>query len=321
MTILLTGCAGFIGSHLLDKLLAQNQTVVGVDDFNDYYSPTQKLANIATHRENLRFRLIKKDICQLTLNDLPSSFFLHPSSLSVIHLAARAGVRSSIKEPLLYEKVNVGGTLNMLEIARKLKVEQFIYGSSSSVYGNSTPAPFREDAPCDQPISPYGATKRAGELLCRTYSSLYHLPMTVLRFFTVYGPRNRPDMAMLKFIDALAKGLSIDVYGDSTSRDYTFVDDIVDGIVKTLSAPGLTGFGTFNLGNSSPVSLATLISVIQKVTGKKADIRHRPLPPGDVNQTYADITRAKDLLGWTPQTDIRAGIKLLWAWYQQQNAT
>ena len=320
MTILLTGCAGFIGSNLLDKLLAEGHKVIGVDDFNNYYSPSQKRANIIHNLKNKNFTLIEKDICKLTITDIPSSFILRPSSFALIHLAARAGVRPSIQEPLLYEKVNVGGTLRMLELAKNLKAKHFIFGSSSSVYGNPSTSsgqvvPFKEDAVCDQPISPYAATKRSGELLCFTYSNLYKIPTTVLRFFTVYGPRNRPDMAAFKFVDAISNQKPIDFYGQNTSRDYTFVDDIVDGILAAIDF-NHNGFEIFNLGNSSPTGLSEFIHTIEETVGKKAILVKKELPPGDVRATYADISKAKKILGWQPKIDLKTGISQLWEWHK-----
>ena len=315
MTILLTGCAGRIGSPLLQKLLSKRYTVIGIDDFNDYYPPARKHTNISAHMNNLKFHLITKDICKLTADDLPSSLFPLPSSLVVVHLAARAGVRASINQPLLYNKVNVGGTLHLLELAKKLGIKQFIFGSSSSVYGNNTPAPFREDSPCDQPISPYAATKRSAELLCHTYSKLYNIPMTALRFFTVYGPRNRPDMAAFKFIDAIANEKPIETYGSGTSRDYTYIGDIINGIMAALNLAN-PRFNIINLGNSSPVPLRKFIAAIESTIGKKAILSSKPIPPGDVNITYADISLAKKLLNWQPETSLQEGLYRLWEWYK-----
>lgn len=313
MTILLTGCAGFIGSHLLDKLLAQGHAVIGVDDFNDYYSPSQKRANINHNLNNKKFKLVETDINNLTIEQ-----FNNETIDIIIHLAARAGVRASIQEPLLYQKVNVGGALHLLELAKNLRVKHFIFGSSSSVYGNNTPAPFREDAACDQPISPYAATKRGAELLCYTYHKLYKIPVTILRFFTVYGPRNRPDMAALKFTDAIANEKPIDIYGEGTSRDYTYIDDIINGIMAAIKLKK-THFNIINLGNSSPVPLRQFIAAIESTVGKKAILRPKLLPPGDVNTTYADISRAQKLLNWQPKTDLQTGLRRLWKWYTLQN--
>jgi UDP-glucuronate 4-epimerase len=317
LQILLTGCAGFIGSHLLDRLLEEGHDVIGVDDFNGYYDPKQKQNNIKQHRQNENFTLIKKDILNLSLKDLPPSIINHPSS--IIHLAARAGVRASIKQPDMYEKVNVGGTLRLLYLAKRIKTKHFIFGSSSSVYGNNTPTPFKENAPCDQPISPYAATKRSAELMCYTYHHLYQLPITVFRFFTVYGPRNRPDMAAFKFVDAIANGKTITIYGKGTSRDYTYVGDIVDAfdkIVELSDSLFSKQFEIINLGNSSPVTLAKFVKTIEKAVGKKSIAKSGLLPPGDVKKTYADVRKAKKLLGWEPKTSLEDGLSSLWKWYK-----
>lgn len=319
-SILLTGCAGFIGSNLLDKLLTEGHKVIGIDDFNDYYSPSQKRANIAKHLKSNNFTLIETDINNLTIKQFSAkgrsaSGGNNLTIDTIVHLAARAGVRISIQQPFLYEKVNVGGTLKMLELAKELKVKHFIFGGSSSVYGNNTPVPFREDAACDQPISPYAATKRSGELLCYTYSNLYKIPTTILRFFTVYGPRNRPDMAAFKFMNSIARGNPIDFYGQNTSRDYTFVDDIVDGILAAINhIPD--NFEIFNLGNSSPTELSEFVNAIEETVGKKAILVKKELPQGDVQTTYADISKAGRMLKWKPKVSLKNGITKLWEWYQ-----
>jgi len=297
----------------LDKLLAGGHKVIGVDNFNDYYSPSQKQTNISRNLKHPNFTLVTTDISSSNLYQRINAL-THQRIDAIIHLAARAGVRSSIQQPLLYEKVNVGGTLKMLELAKELKVKRFIFGSSSSVYGNNTPVPFREDATCDQPISPYAATKRSGELLCYTYSNLYKISTTVLRFFTVYGPRNRPDMAAFKFMDSIIKGKPIDFYGQNTSRDYTFVDDIVDGILSAINnIPD--NFEIFNLGNSSPTGLSEFINTIEEVVGKKAILVKKELPQGDVQTTYANISKAEKILKWKPEVNLKTGIGKLWEWY------
>lgn len=310
-SILLTGCAGFIGSNLLDKLLAEGHTVIGVDDFNNYYSPSRKRINIANNLNNKNFKLIETDINNLTIEQ-----FNNETIDTIIHLAARAGVRASVEQPLLYQKVNIGGTLSLLELAKNLRVKHFIFGSTSNVYGNNTPVPFRENAPCDQPISPYAATKRSAELLCYAYHHLYKIPITILRFFTVYGPRNRPDMAAFKFTDAIANGKLIETYGEGTSRDYTYINDIISGITAALKLKN-PHFNIINLGNSSPVPLRKFIAAIESTVGKKAILRPKLLPPGDVNTTYADISRAKKLLNWQPKTSLQKGILKLWNWYRK----
>lgn len=316
-SILLTGCAGFIGSNLLDKLLSEGHTVIGVDNFNDYYSPSQKRQNIAHNLKNKNFVLIEKDIISPDLH-LTIKQFSNLAIDCLVHLAARAGVRASINQPLLYEKVNVAGTLSLLELAKKLSVKHFIFGSSSSVYGNNTPVPFREDAQCDQPISLYAATKRGAEFLCYTYHKLYKIPVTILRFFTVYGPRNRPDMAAFKFTDFIAKGKPIETYGAGTSRDYTYIDDIVNGIMATLKLKN-PHFNIINLGNSSPTGLSEFIRTIEKTVGKKAILVKKELPQGDVQNTYADISKAKKILKWKPKISLKNGIARLWEWYTSKN--
>lgn len=310
-SIFLTGCAGFIGSHLLDKLLAEKHKVIGVDDFNDYYNPRIKEKNVSKHLTNPDFKLIRQDVGQLTIEQ-----FNNVTIDTIIHLAARAGVRSSIPNPMLYERVNVGGTLKLLELGRSIGSKQFIFGSSSSVYGNSSRLPFSEDDPCDKPVSPYAATKRAAELLCYTYSQLYKIPITVLRFFTVYGPRNRPDMAAFMFMDSIARGKPISVFGEGTSRDYTFISDIVEGISLAVQKP-FHNLKIINLGNASPVPLPDFIHSIERIIGKKAKLIPRPLPPGDVSVTYADISLARKLLLWKPRTPLETGLGKLWSWYKQ----
>lgn len=322
MTILLTGCAGFIGSHLLERLLADGHRVIGVDSFNDFYDPKQKRANIAPSLSNKNFSLVEKDIRDLSKSDVPLSFIpLRPSSLVMIHLAARAGVSPSLQDPLLYDSVNVGGTINLLELARKIGVLTFIFGSSSSVYGASVAAPFQEDQEC-LPISPYGVTKRADELLMYTYTHIYGLRTVCLRFFTVYGPRNRPDMGMFKFTDAIAQGKPIKVNGEKTVRDFTYVDDIVEGIVRSMDqriqASAFKPFEIINLGGAAPVKVIDLIHEIEKIIGKKAQITLRSLPNSEMKLTSADITKAKSLLGWSPKTPLSQGLEKLWEWYRYQ---
>jgi len=312
-TVLLTGCAGFIGSTLLDRLLKDNYRVIGIDDFNDYYDYRQKQANITGALKNKNFRLIKKDILGVRGAECGERRRID----LVIHLAARAGVRPSIKDPLLYEKVNCEGTLRILELMRELKIKKMIFGSSSSVYGNLDKVPFQEDSPT-QPISPYGVTKRSSELMCQVYSQLYGMQIIALRFFTVYGPHNRPDMAAYKFTKAINEKEIIEIYGKGTARDFTYIDDIVEGIIKTMeyqSMIDIKRFEIINLGNSSPVTVEEFIKKIEKVVGKKAKVNKTKLPPGDVRQTCADISKAKKLLGWEPKVKLDQGLKKLWQWY------
>ena len=311
--ILVTGHAGFIGSHLTEKLLDDDYQVIGVDNFNDYYDPQQKERNVASFSKNPNFKQYRLDI--LDYQDLKQVFIDQKIDL-IVHLAARAGVRPSIANPLLYEEVNVKGTLHLLELAKEFTIKQFIFGSSSSVYGDRSRAPFSESEVTNKPISPYAATKKSAELLCHCYSHLHHLNTTILRFFTVYGPKGRPDMAPYSFTQALLKGQSITRFGDgSSSRDYTYVDDIVAGILAAINRP--FKFEIFNLGNNQPVKLSEFISLLEKLTDKKAKIVVKPSQPGDVKQTCADISKAKKMLGWRPKTGFEAGMKQLVVWIEK----
>ena len=311
-TILVTGGAGFIGSHLVERLLAQGRRVVILDNFDDFYDPEIKRRNIQGLEGNGNFKLIEGDIRDITLLN---KVFDEYEITKVIHLAARAGVRASLKDPVLYEEVNVKGTLNVLEACRVHGVENFLFASSSSVYGANGKVPFREDDEAIYPISPYAATKRAAELLCWTYHNLYEIPISILRFFTVYGPRQRPEMAIHKFTRLIDQGKPVPVYGDGTSRrDYTFITDIIDGIVSALDRP--YPFEIFNLGNSKTVELRHLISLIEEALGKRAQIKALPPQPGDVPITYASIEKAEKMLGYNPQVEIKVGIKKFVNWYK-----
>ncbi len=309
-TILVTGGAGFIGSHLVDKLIDRGDSVVLIDEFNDYYNPKIKRQNISQHAHNPNFKLYETDIRDsITINQIIET---HKPDC-VVHLAARAGVRPSLQDPKLYYDVNVMGTLNVLEAMKQNNVPQLVFASSSSVYGNRASGPFKETDNTDAQVSPYGASKKAGELLCHTYAHLYGIKTTCLRFFTVFGPRNRPDMACYLFTKAILDQKPITMFGDgSTGRDYTFVDDTVSGILEAIDQP--FAFEIINLGNSSPVLLEDLIASIEKVAGKKANIIPGALQPGDVQLTYADISRAKLLLGWEPKISLEAGLKSLHTW-------
>jgi UDP-glucuronate 4-epimerase len=307
MAILITGGAGFIGSHLTDHLLSLGEKVIVLDNFNDYYSPQLKRKNIAQHSKKKNFYLIKGDIRNYAL--LKKSFKKFPIR-KVVHLAARAGVRPSLENPLLYSEVNLSGTLNLLEVCKRAKLKNFIFASSSSVYGERDKVPFSEKDRVDHQVSPYGATKKAGELFCHCYHHLYDIPITCLRFFTVYGPRQRPDMAIRKFMEAIIKNKPITVYGDGTSsRDYTYIDDIIKGILKSLQKS--FDYEIINLGNSKPVTLKNLISKIETSLGKKAVIKKRPLQAGDVSKTYADIKKAKKMLSWKPETILDKGLQIM----------
>lgn len=313
--ILVTGCAGFIGSHLTERLLAANYNVIGVDNFNSYYDPAIKRSNISQALKNKSFRLIEADIRD---KEKMEKIFQKNRIEKIVHLAACAGVRASFEQPRLFLEVNVLGTLNLLELAAKKKIKQFIFASSSSVYGLNK-VPFREDQAIANVASPYGASKRSAELLCSVYAKSYNIPTTCLRFFTVYGPRGRPDMAVYKFTDRIAKGLPIERYGKGDmKRDFTYIDDIVDGIMLALEKP--FDFEIINLGNNRPVQLNKLIELIEQSIGKKAKIVEKPIPKGDLPITYADISKAKSLLGWQPKTDIEEGIKRFVEWYEQNTA-
>lgn len=308
MNILVTGCAGFIGSHVSEALLKRGDAVVGVDNFNEYYDPKIKEANVQLFRGK-KFTLCRRDINDDRIEDL----FKKNAIDIIIHLAARAGVRASLENPRLYTTVNVEGTLHLLDLAMRYNVKKFVYGSSSSVYGARTTVPFRESDAVDQPISPYAATKRSSELMCFLYHQLSGMDIACLRFFTVYGPRGRPDMAVASFTKAIAENKVIIVYGDGTSkRDYTYVNDIVEGV--TAAVDRAKGFQIFNLGESRTVELRYLISLIEKEVGKKAQISFLPPAPGDVPITYADITKAKEMLGYNPSVPIEEGIKRYVAW-------
>jgi UDP-glucuronate 4-epimerase len=312
--VLITGVAGFIGSHLAERLLEKGYQVVGLDNFDDYYPPALKQRNIRSIGAGDGFHLVEGDIRDTTL--INRVFTDYDISL-VAHLAARAGVRPSIQQPVLYQDVNVGGTINLLEASRVHGIEQFLFTSSSSVYGVGTSLPFREDARLDSPVSPYAASKLAAELFCRTYHHLYELPVTVIRPFTVYGPRQRPEMAISLFTRQIDSGEEVSVFGDGTSqRDYTYVSDIVDGVTQALTSRN-QGFEIFNLGDSRPIDLISLIHIIEESLGKKAKIRHKPKPKGDVPVTHADITKASRQLGYRPQVAIEEGIKRFIEWYRK----
>ncbi len=314
MSILVTGGAGFIGSHLAEKLLLQKRKIVVIDNFNNFYSPFYKRENIAEAVKNPDFTLYEANICN---KEGCYDIFKTHNIEKVIHLAAYAGVRPSIEQPLLYEEVNCRGTLNLLELSRIFKVKQFIFGSSSSVYGNNKKVPFSEDDPVNEPISPYAATKRAGELFCYNYHHLYKIPILCLRFFTVYGPRQRPDLAIRKFTELVDCNQPINMYGDGTTeRDYTYYSDIIDGVVSALDTE--YDFEIINLGDSKPVQLKRLIELIEQALGKKAQIIELPEQPGDMHRTYADIRKAERCLHYKPEVSIEQGIRLFVTWYTER---
>lgn len=309
-SILITGGAGFIGSHSAALFLREGWRVGVLDEFNDFYDPAIKRRNLAGLPGTVE--LFEGDIrCP---DDVARAFA--PGWDVVLHLAARAGVRPSIKEPGLYVQTNLAGTLNVLDAAVAGGAKKFLFASSSSVYGAADEVPFREDAPLRRTFSPYAATKAAGEQLCSTYSHLYGLPVVSLRFFTVYGPSQRPDLAIHKFTRAISEGRPIEQFGDGSSRrDYTFIDDIVQGIRASADYAG-EKYDVFNLGESETTSLAELIAAIEKAVGKKAVIEHKPEQPGDMPETWADISKARRLLGYAPKTKIAEGIPKFIEWFR-----
>ena len=313
---LVTGGAGFIGSHLVDRLLATDvSNVTVVDDFNDFYDPSIKHNNIQDHLKHSGYTIHEIDIRDRAKLE---KIFTASNFDCVVHLAARAGVRPSLSEPQLYTETNINATLNLLELARQHKLKQFVFGSSSSVYGINAKVPFSEDDPIRQPISPYAATKGAGELLCHTYSHLYGLRCVCLRFFTVYGPRQRPDLAIHKFAKLISTGKPIPVFGDGTTRrDYTYVDDIVDGVMAAINYDK-TNYEVFNLGESRTVELNELISLLERELDTHAIIDRQPPQPGDVPQTYADISKARALLGYDPKTQIEEGLHRFVEWFRMR---
>ncbi|HEY0072301.1 MAG TPA: GDP-mannose 4,6-dehydratase [Chloroflexia bacterium] len=317
MSILVTGGAGFIGSHTVETLLARGDKVIALDNFNTYYSPDRKRRNVAPFLENPNFRLVEGDVRD---RDLLERLFAEAEAdlgepvKHVAHIAAMAGVRFSITDPVLYQQVNVAGTQHLVEVAIKHEVEHFVYASSSSVYGN-TGVPYREDARTDTPLSPYAATKKMSEVLLYTYHHIYKVPVTNLRFFTVYGPRGRPDMAVYLFTDWIARDQPVRLFGDgSQGRDYTYVTDTVSGVIAALDRPN--GYQIYNLGNNSPQSNAHLIEIIEQHLGKKAHIEYHDYPSLDPQQTCADITRARADLGYSPQVPLEEGVRRFVEWYR-----
>jgi UDP-glucuronate 4-epimerase len=316
--ILVTGGAGFIGSHLVDLLISDGGFRVTVlDDFNDFYDPAIKRRNITPHLKHSNFELVEGDIVDSNaINDL----FRRHRFDCVVHLAARAGVRPSLENPLGYESTNVRGTFTLLEAARINQVSKFIFGSSSSVYGTNSRVPFSEEDPISNPISPYAATKIAGEAACHTYSHLYGMKVICLRFFTAYGARQRPDLAIHKFTRLISQGLPIPMFGDGTTRrDYTYIDDIIPGVLAALKYEA-SNFEIINLGESRTVELRELVTLLERALGKRATIDYQSLQNGDVPITYADINKARSLLGYNPRTQIEEGIERFVEWFKGQNA-
>lgn len=309
--VLVTGAAGFIGSTLVDRLLAQGKSVVGIDNFDPYYDPQQKRENLSAAMQHENFQMFEGDILETPL--LQGIFSRHSFDV-VVHLAAKAGVRPSIENPAAYFQVNVEGTLNILNQLRLSPKTRLVMASSSSVYGNNLNAPFAETAETSQPVSPYAASKKAGEVLAYSYASLYGIPMSLLRFFTVYGPRQRPEMAIAKFFQLIQNGQPVPMFGDgSTARDYTFVGDIVDGILRSMTRT--KGFEIYNLGNSSPVSLLEMIHAVGNCVGKTVQIQELPEQAGDVTLTCANIQKAERRLGFQPNTSLEQGLSLYGKWF------
>ncbi|KAJ3193098.1 hypothetical protein HK101_005420 [Irineochytrium annulatum] len=320
--ILVTGGAGFIGSHTAEQLLARGDNVVVVDEMNDYYDLSQKEENLRIlSRQALRskctFRFYKADVSDRAAM---GRIFEEEHFDVVIHLAARAGVRPSIADPFLYVQSNVMGTTTLLDLSHKHAIKNFIYASSSSVYGGNTKVPFAESDPTEHPISPYAATKKACELMASTFAHLYGLNVTGLRFFTVYGPRGRPDMAPFMFMRRVSLGIPIDRFGDGTSsRDYTFIDDIVSGVLAAVDRPHKCA--VFNLGNSNTVTLGRFIRVVEESVGRRAVINVKPDQPGDVKTTFADLTLSEAELGYQPRVSIEEGMRRLAEWFAEREAT
>lgn len=314
MRILVTGGAGFIGSHIVDALLRRDDVVVCVDNFNDYYSPQRKRANLLEAQASTSFRLYEADIRDC---EAMAGLFEKEEPEKVVHMAAMAGVRNSVQQPLLYEEVNVKGTLNLLELAASHKVASFILASTSSVYGTSSRIPFREDDPADQPLAPYPATKRACELLGHVYHNVYGLPCTALRLFSVYGPRGRPDMTPYLFTEAIAQGRELTLFDEGRpQRDWTYIDDIVAGVLSALDA----GFDweIINLGNSRPVVMRDLVTIIEQLLQRPARIVAPPLPATEPPVTCADISKARRLLGYAPSVPVEEGLRRFVEWYDRQ---
>lgn len=307
MRVLVTGCAGFIGSTLVEDLLNKGDYVLGIDDFNSFYDPSIKINNIQKTLKNSNFEIIREDILNIN-SDLLSNFNID----CIVHLAAYPGVRPSFDNPELYSKNNVGGTLHVLQLMCKLKINKGVFASSSSVYGNNPAVPFSEDLRVE-PVSIYGATKLTLESYCRAYANAYRLNITCLRFFTCYGPRQRPDLAIHKFARLIKEGKQIPMFGDgSMSRDFTYIDDIVQGVY--LAMHNLFGFNIINLGNAQSISLSTMIATLSKKMGKIPDIKQLETPAGDVRQTWADISKAKKVLGWQPKTSFNDGLDKFLDW-------
>jgi UDP-glucuronate 4-epimerase len=315
-TILVTGAAGFIGSHTAQAFLARGDRVLGLDNLNNYYAPARKRANlaeVAAARGSRLFRFVEGDVRD---RGLVGQLFAQQRIDAVVHLAAMAGVRASVEAPQLYYDVNLTGTLHLLDAAREHHTPNFVFASTSSVYGGTEQIPFVESDRCDRPLSPYAASKRAGELLGFTYHHLHHLSFTALRFFTVYGPRGRPDMMAYKVADNICFGRQVPLYNNGQMhRDWTYVDDIVAGVLAAADRP--LGYEVLNLGRGQPILLAEFVSLIEEFAGRKASLVPAPMPDSDVPYTFADTSKARHLLGYEPRVSVREGVERLWMWYRQ----
>lgn len=313
--ILITGAAGFIGSHTCEKMLQNGFNVIGIDNLNDYYDLNLKRYNLKLLKKYENFQFFEIDVVNF---DKLRSIFKNHTIIDIIHLAAQAGVRYSLKNPFIYQKVNVQGTLNLLELARKTNCKNFEFISSSSVYGNQKKIPFSEEDPISRPISVYAATKQAGEALCFSYHHLYDINVNCLRLFTVYGPRGRPDMSPFIFTHKILKEEKIQLFDDPVGvikRDYTFISDIVEGIIKAFEYKG--GFQIFNLGYGKPIKLMDFLSILEKVTGNNAKFEYSTRQPGDVDITYADISKAAKELGYKPKVSVEEGLRKYVSWFKQ----
>jgi UDP-glucuronate 4-epimerase len=316
-TVLVTGAAGFIGSHVAQALLARGDRVVGLDNLNDYYDPARKRSNLAeireTAKEPSRFTFVQGDVRD---RGMLADLFRRHAFDAVAHLAAMAGVRVSMDDPHLYYDVNLIGTLNLLDAVRDRDVGNLVFASTSSVYGDTKQIPFVESDPCDRPLAPYPASKRAAEMLGFSYHHLYGCSFTAVRFFTVYGPRGRPDMMAYKVLDNIFFGLEVPLYNNGQMhRDWTYIDDIVSGVVAAVDVP--LGYETINLGRGEPVLLADFVRLIEELAGRPANLIPRPMADADIAYTYADVSRARRLLGYDPQTSVREGVTRFWDWYRR----
>ena len=314
MPILVTGAAGFIGSHLTETLLKRGEDVVAIDNFNDYYDPARKRANVAAFKDHPKLRLYEEDIRNA---EAIAQIFVQHKPRAVAHLGAYGGVRYSIGRAKLYTDVNIVGTINLLEAARQTEAEIFVFASTSSVYGHTTQLPFIETDPCNRPLAPYPASKKAGEVLGYTYHNLHQMNFTAVRFFSVYGPRGRPDMMPFIVTDRIVKGEEIKLFdAGQMKRDWTYIDDIISGVIAALERP--LGYEIINLGRGEPMLMADFVNIIEDLVGKEAILATPPAPASEPKITFANIDKASQLLDYQPQTSVVDGLARLWAWYQKE---